>query len=243
MSSVPNIINYFKIFNNIKIINAVSKLKITATNSVMSFISCFGFLDGRQHKRTKSSSMIFSNYTVSVCPPFFLSLYLSFIVWSLTSREVDLLSSEKMSMSMPMPMPMPMPTPPDSNDMNDMVMHMSLFWGKDVIVLFQGWPGNSLGMYILATIFVLFMAFLVELLSISPSFRPGRSWSPLITSLIHAGAYALRMALAYMLMLSLMTFNIGIFIAAVAGHTLGRFFVKYRSFIVASPASPKLWIF
>lgn len=147
-----------------------------------------------------------------------------------------------------MSMPMPMPTPPDSmynntnnsNDMNDMVMHMSLFWGKDVIVLFQGWPGNSLGMYILATIFVLFMAFVVEVLSISPSFKPGRSWSPLITSLIHSGAYALRMALAYMVMLSVMTFNIGIFIAAVVGHTVGRFFVKYRSFIVASPASPNL---
>lgn len=145
-------------------------------------------------------------------------------------------------------MSMPMPTPPDSmynntnnsSDMKDMVMHMSFFWGKDVIVLFQGWPGKSLGMYILATIIVLFMAFVVELLSISPSFKPGRSSSPLITSLIHAGAYALRMALAYIVMLSVMSLNIGIFVAAVVGHAVGRFWVKYRSFIVASPASANL---
>lgn len=146
-------------------------------------------------------------------------------------------------------MSMPMPTPPDSmynntnnsNDMKDMVMmHMSFFWGKDVVVLFQGWPGDRLGMYILATIFVCFMAFVVEVLSISPSSKPGRSWSPLITSLIHTGAYALRMVLAYMVMLSVMSFNIGIFIAAVVGHAVGRFFVKYRSFIVASPPTPKL---
>lgn len=141
-----------------------------------------------------------------------------------------------------------MPTPPDSMynntnnsmDMKDMIMHMSFFWGKDVIVLFQEWPGDRLGMYILATIFVLFLAFAVEVLSIFPLFKPGRSWSPLISSLIHAGSYALRMALAYMVMLSVMSFNIGIFIAAIVGHAVGKFLVKYRSFMVASPAAPKL---
>lgn len=135
-----------------------------------------------------------------------------------------------------------MPMPPDSmyNNSNsmDMVMHMSFFWGKDVIILFQEWPGQRLAMYILALIFVCFLAFATEILSISPPFKPGTS--PLMGSLLYAGVYALRMAIAYMVMLSVMSFNLGIFVVALVGHAFGRFLVKYRSFAVASPPSPKV---
>ncbi|GMP85672.1 hypothetical protein CsSME_00038739 [Camellia sinensis var. sinensis] len=109
--------------------------------------------------------------------------------------------------------------------MMDMVMHMSFYWGKDVIVLFQGWPNDSLGMYILALLFVFLLAAATEVLSISPAVKPGKS--PMNSGLTQAIVHALRMGLAYMVMLSVMSFNLGIFIVAVVGHTVGFFFVKW----------------
>ncbi|KAL7169740.1 hypothetical protein ACSBR2_034722 [Camellia fascicularis] len=120
----------------------------------------------------------------------------------------------------------------------DMVMHMSFYWGKDVIVLFQGWPNDSLGMYILALFFVFLLAAATEVLSISHTVKPGKS--PMISGLTQAFVHALRMALAYMVMLSVMSFNLGIFIVAVVGHTVGFFFVKWRALAEATPdTTPK----
>lgn len=127
---------------------------------------------------------------------------------------------------------MPAPMTPDSMSnnsmsMKDMVMHMSFFWGKDPTVLFEGWPNGRLGMYVLALVFVFFLALAVELLSLSPSLAKAGA-SPVLTSLTHSAVYAVHIALAYMVMLSVMSFNLGIFIVAVAGHTVGHFLVKLR---------------
>ncbi|GAA0181726.1 hypothetical protein LIER_30275 [Lithospermum erythrorhizon] len=94
---------------------------------------------------------------------------------------------------------MPTPTGPSSSndtmDMQNMVMQMSFFWGKDVTVLFHGWPDNHLGMY-----------------------------TPFLGGLIHSSIKAVRVALSY----SVMSFNVEIFIAAVAGQFCGYFIVKYQ---------------
>ncbi|CAK9151420.1 unnamed protein product [Ilex paraguariensis] len=132
-------------------------------------------------------------------------------------------------------MPKPMTPESMSNDsmyMKDMVMHMSFFWGKDVTILFQGWPDNNLGMYILALAFVFFLSAAVEILSVSPIVKMGTS--PVVGGLTQASVYAIRMALAYMVMLSVMSFNLGVFIVAVAGHAFGLFVVKYRALATAS---------
>ncbi|KAL2533809.1 Copper transporter 6 [Abeliophyllum distichum] len=133
-----------------------------------------------------------------------------------------------------------MPMSPDSMynnsmNMNDMAMHMAFFWGKDVTILFDGWPNGRLGMYILALAFVFLMAVAVEILTVTPSIKPGRR--PLSGSLIQAAVYAVRMALAYLVMISVMSFNLGIFIVAVAGHTVGCFVVKYRAIAAVSWAA------
>ncbi|KAG9157884.1 hypothetical protein Leryth_000054 [Lithospermum erythrorhizon] len=98
---------------------------------------------------------------------------------------------------------MPTPTGPSSSndtmDMQNMVMQMSFFWGKDVTVLFHGWPDNHLGMY-----------------------------TPFLGGLIHSSIKAVSVALSYSVMLSVMSFNVGIFIAAVAGHFCGYFILKYQ---------------
>ncbi|KAL3531754.1 hypothetical protein ACH5RR_005275 [Cinchona calisaya] len=126
---------------------------------------------------------------------------------------------------------MPMPSPPDSmynnsTKMSEMVMQMSFFWGKNVVVLFKGWPDHSLGMYILALILVFFLGFGVEVLSATPSMLK-RGTNPVASSLSHAGIYAIRMALVYLIMLSVMSFNLGIFIVAVAGHAVGYFVANF----------------
>ncbi|OMO97340.1 Ctr copper transporter [Corchorus olitorius] len=124
-------------------------------------------------------------------------------------------------------MDMPMSPGSMSNDGMKMDMHMSFYWGKDVTIFFSGWPGNSSGMYVLAFIFVLLLGAAIEILSMLPTLKP--ETKPIIKALTQAGVYALRMCFAYMVMLSVMSYNLGIFIAAVSGHAFGFFVVKFRA--------------
>ncbi|XP_073153250.1 copper transporter 6-like [Henckelia pumila] len=140
------------------------------------------------------------------------------------------------NMSMPMPTPSPM-SPNDSTYNNQsmmmsMAMHTSFFWGKDVVLLFAGWPGDGgVGMYILALAAVFLLAVGAEILSVAPVLKP-RGVSPAAGALIHAVVYAFRMGFLYLIMLSVMSFNLGVFAVAVAGHVVGSFVVKYRALSV-----------
>ncbi|KAL8122084.1 hypothetical protein AgCh_018718 [Apium graveolens] len=127
---------------------------------------------------------------------------------------------------------MPM-SPPVSNEM---VMQMSFYWGKDVIILFQGWPSNNLAMYILALAFVFMLSAATEVLSIPHVIKSSGS-RPMIEMLIQATVYAVKMGLAYLVMLSVMSYNLGIFIVAVTGHGLGFLLVKIRALAAAAAAN------
>lgn len=111
-------------------------------------------------------------------------------------------------------------------------MSMSLYWGKHVVILFSGWPGDQLGMYILALLFVFLIAVAAEILSVSPSVKAGTS--PVMAGIIQTGVYVFRVGFLYLVMLSVMSFNVGIFFAAVAGHSLGFFLVKCRAHALAN---------
>lgn len=117
------------------------------------------------------------------------------------------------------------------------MMQMSFYWGKDATVLFHGWPGKSVGMYILAIVFVFLLAMAIEVLSNQPLIKPGTS--PLVGGLMQAFVQFFRISFVYMVMLAVMSFNGGIFIAAVVGHTLGFFIAKSRALALVNKEEDK----
>ncbi|XP_042510706.1 copper transporter 1-like [Macadamia integrifolia] len=109
-----------------------------------------------------------------------------------------------------------------------MTMHMTFFWGKNAEILFSGWPGTRTGMYVLSLIVVFVLAVLVEWLSHS-HFIKSRN-NNFVAGLLQTLMHAVRMGLAYLVMLAVMSFNLGVFIAAVAGHALGFLLFASRVF-------------
>ncbi|XP_059669498.1 copper transporter 1-like [Cornus florida] len=88
-----------------------------------------------------------------------------------------------------------------------MMMHMTFFWGKNTQVLFSGWPGSSPAMYGLALVFVFFLAVLVEWFSHCNLVNPDSN--RLAAVLFRTGLYAVRTGFYYMVMLAVMSFNVG----------------------------------
>ncbi|KAF9598112.1 hypothetical protein IFM89_025304 [Coptis chinensis] len=125
---------------------------------------------------------------------------------------------------------MSMPMPSNNNGTtvqmhHKMMMHMSFYWGKNAEILFSGWPGTSTGMYVLSLIVVFLLSLLVEWISHSKFIKKGSSHvsAGLLETLMHT----IRSGLSYLVMLAVMSFNGGVFIVAVAGHSVG--FLVFRS--------------
>lgn len=116
-----------------------------------------------------------------------------------------------------------------------MMMHMTFFWGKNAEILFPGWPGyDNLGMYVLALVVVFVLAVLVEWLSACKFIK--ESSNHVAAGLVQTLMHGIRIGLAYMVMLAVMSFNAGVFLVAVAGHALGFFLFGSRVFNPSSGA-------
>lgn len=125
---------------------------------------------------------------------------------------------------------------PSTDDSMMMMMRNSFFWSKDVIILFSGWPNHSPSMYILALFFVFLLATAVEILSIPPALKP--SMTPAVAALVQSLVHALRVGLSYLVMLAVMSFNVGVLLVAIAGHAVGFFLNKFRALDAAAPPQP-----
>ncbi|KAL8516257.1 hypothetical protein ACS0TY_014788 [Phlomoides rotata] len=131
---------------------------------------------------------------------------------------------------------MMMPPPPsssssmvdhDDHPMTSMAMtHMTFFWGKNSEILFSGWPGERTGMYVLALILVFILALLIEWLSSFQRKKCDEFYGGLVRTVVHG----LRVGLGYFVMLAVMSFNVGLLIVAIGGHTLGFFLFGTRVF-------------
>ncbi|CAI9779079.1 unnamed protein product [Fraxinus pennsylvanica] len=109
------------------------------------------------------------------------------------------------------------PPPPPHHYHKPPFLH--LYWGKDAEILFSGWPDNHSGMYALALVFVFVLAVLVEFLSNLNLVKPGSNRVARV--FFQTGFHGIRAGFAYMVVLAVMSFNGGVFIAAVLGHAIG----------------------
>ncbi|XP_056176083.1 copper transporter 2-like [Syzygium oleosum] len=91
--------------------------------------------------------------------------------------------------------------------------HMTFFWGRNSEILFTGWPGTRTGMLI------------------RDGLKSHRMFAAVLQTLMHTT----RIGLAYLLMLALMSFNIGVLIVAILGHGVGFFFFGSRAFKKTPP--------
>lgn len=101
-------------------------------------------------------------------------------------------------------------------------IHTSFYWGHNVDILFHCWPGDSAVMYAVALILVFVMSLLVECLSFTNivKVKPGTS-NDVVGSLLRTGLYGVRTGFSYLVMLAVMSFNGGVFLAAIGGHVIG----------------------
>ncbi|GAA0184876.1 secondary carrier transporter [Lithospermum erythrorhizon] len=115
----------------------------------------------------------------------------------------------------------------------DMVMRF--FFGENNEIFFSRWHGNEdLGMYILALVLVFTLALNLEFIT-HCYLNKEKSNNDVFEGLVETIMYGLRIGLAYMMVLAVMSFNGGVFIVAVAGHTLGFLMFGSKVFKKTSP--------
>ncbi|GAV64786.1 Ctr domain-containing protein [Cephalotus follicularis] len=125
------------------------------------------------------------------------------------------------------------------------MMHMTLYWGKDVTLLFDSWETDSWASYSLSLVAcflfstfyqyledrrIRFKAYAISSSSSNPQLR-----APLLrklgrlslVKLYIAALFGVNSALGYLLMLAIMSFNGGVFLAIVLGLSVGYFFFRF----------------
>ncbi|XP_008784314.1 copper transporter 5.1-like [Phoenix dactylifera] len=129
------------------------------------------------------------------------------------------------------------------------MMHMTFYWGKKVTILFdswrtESWPGYALSLValFLAAAFYQYMEDRRIRLKIFARSKPssplsvetplllsvaaGRPWAP--ARLASAVLFGLNSGIGYLLMLAVMSFNGGVFVAIIVGLAVGYLLFRSR---------------
>lgn len=117
------------------------------------------------------------------------------------------------------PPPLPPPPPAAHIHPHSHPFHLAFYWGKEAQFLFPGWPDNKPGMYGVSLVFVFALAIFAEFLSNLDLVKPGANRAAAI--FFQTGFTAVRAGFTYLVMLAVMSYNGGVFIAAVLGHAVG----------------------
>ncbi|XP_058757614.1 copper transporter 5.1-like [Vicia villosa] len=126
------------------------------------------------------------------------------------------------------------------------MMHMTLYWGKNVTLLFDSWKTDSWTSYLVS----LFACFLIasfyqylENIRIRLKFFSGgkgespvpENQAPLLglnkvsrNKVAESVLFGVNSAIGYLLMLAIMSFNGGVFVAIVVGLTIGYFLFRIQ---------------
>lgn len=116
----------------------------------------------------------------------------------------------------------------ESYTSKNMKSHMTLFWGDAIEILFPGWPGSNFNSYMLALALVFVLSLAVEWLSHTKFIKP--TMDNITAGILQTAMYAFRVGMAYLVMLAVMSYNLGILLAAVAGYTIGFLIFGSRAF-------------
>jgi copper transporter 1 len=139
------------------------------------------------------------------------------------------------------------------------MMHMTFYWGKSVIVLFDQWAVKTWQGYILTLIVLFVFSVVHEWLAVQRSLFLTRSTAgktsavpsaavsddtpeaPLLGEVVVQGSrmginkalesllFGIKVGLGYLLMLAVMSYNGGVFLSIVAGLAVGYFFFRSGS--------------
>ncbi|CAM8916371.1 unnamed protein product [Rhodiola kirilowii] len=105
---------------------------------------------------------------------------------------------------------------------------MTFYWGQATDILIPNWPGESSTMYAIALITIFLISMIVEWLSHARVIKP--HLNDVVAGLLQTLMYAARTALAYLVMLAVMSFNVGVFVAAITGYATGFMIFGSRIF-------------
>lgn len=140
--------------------------------------------------------------------------------------------------TMPCAPPSPLPPPPAAH-----IYHhpWAFYWSKEAQFLFPNWPDNKSGMYALSLILVFTLAILAEFLSNLNLVKPESNRSAAV--FFQVGFHTIRAGFSYLVMLAVMSYNGGVFIAAVLGHAFGYVIFGSRLKKGVRPTWTNYWAF